>query len=43
MSNKDHFSSFIDFRESLTLAMLQSGLSTLYGQMEFLPYESDLL
>jgi hypothetical protein len=27
---KDQFSRFMDFRESLTLAMLQSGLNTLY-------------
>jgi hypothetical protein len=31
MSNKDDFSLFMDFRESLTLAMLQSGLNTLYS------------
>jgi hypothetical protein len=29
MSNKDYFSIFMDFRESLTLAMLQSGLNIL--------------
>jgi hypothetical protein len=30
MPNKDYFSRFIDFRESLTLTMLQSRLDTLY-------------
>jgi hypothetical protein len=30
MSNKDLFSLFLDFHESLTLAMLQSGLNTLH-------------
>jgi hypothetical protein len=30
MSNKDYFSLFMDFRESLTLAMQQSELNTLY-------------
>jgi hypothetical protein len=29
-SNKDYLCRFMDFRESLTLAMLQSGLNTLY-------------
>jgi hypothetical protein len=29
MSNQDYFSLFMDFRESLTLVMLQSGLNTL--------------
>jgi hypothetical protein len=30
MMNKDYFSLFMDFRESLTLALLQSGLNTRY-------------
>jgi hypothetical protein len=30
MSNKDYFSLFMDFRETPTLAMLQSVLNTLY-------------
>jgi hypothetical protein len=29
MSNQDYFSLFMDFRESVTLVMLQSGLNTL--------------
>jgi hypothetical protein len=29
MSNKDYFSLLMDFRESLTLVILQSGLNTL--------------
>jgi hypothetical protein len=34
MSNKDYFSLFMNFRESLTLAMLRSGLNTLCWQNE---------
>jgi hypothetical protein len=34
MSNEGYFSLFMDFRESLTLAMLQSGLNTLYAGSE---------
>jgi hypothetical protein len=34
VSTKDYFSRCMDFRESLTLAMLQSGLNTLYRKVK---------
>jgi hypothetical protein len=38
MLNKDYFSRFMYFRESLSLAMRQSGLNTLYGQFDMLQW-----